>query len=101
MQVRLVAEFMSPPPKSWMAKLGSSEGRIDLASLAPFQDGPPMWSCPQVSPDMQVAEAAVSMLCRKQDVALVTDGRRVLGMFTTADALRAMSEAFSQAFGDD
>jgi acetoin utilization protein AcuB len=43
-----------------------------------------------VSPDTPVGEAIETMIDRKLGSAIVCDGERVLGVFTTVDALRAL-----------
>jgi acetoin utilization protein AcuB len=43
-----------------------------------------------VSPETPVGEAIETMIDRKLGSAIVCDGERVLGVFTTVDALRAL-----------
>lgn len=43
-----------------------------------------------VTPDTPVGEAIETMIDRKVGSAIVADGERVLGVFTTIDALRAL-----------
>jgi len=45
-----------------------------------------------VEPDAPVGEVVETMIDRKLGCAVVTQGQRVLGVFTTIDALRALHE---------
>lgn len=45
-----------------------------------------------VGPDTPVGEAVETMIERKLGSAVVTDGEKVIGVFTTIDALRALHE---------
>jgi acetoin utilization protein AcuB len=49
-----------------------------------------------VSPDTPVADAAETMIERKIGSALVVDDSHVIGVFTTIDALRALSDLLAQ-----
>lgn len=48
-----------------------------------------------VSPDATIAEVTAEMAAHKYGSALVTQGGRVVGIFTTIDALHALSDALS------
>lgn len=48
-----------------------------------------------VSPDATVAEVAAEMAAHKYGSALVTEHGRVVGIFTTVDALHALTDALS------
>lgn len=43
-----------------------------------------------VRPDTPIADALETMIAKKIGSAIVTDGKRVVGVFTTIDALRAL-----------
>src|ERR1044071_3301529 len=43
-----------------------------------------------VRPDTPIAEALETMIAKKIGSAIVTEGKRVIGVFTTIDALRAL-----------
>jgi acetoin utilization protein AcuB len=49
-----------------------------------------------VAPDAPVGEVVESMLERKIGSVVVTDGDRVVGVFTTIDALRALHELLEE-----
>ena len=49
----------------------------------------------QVSPDAPLAEVARAMAENKYGSAVVCDGDKVIGMFTTTDALRALAAVLS------
>ena len=49
-----------------------------------------------VSPETPVGEAIETMIDRKLGSAIVCDGDRVLGVFTTVDALRALHRQLEQ-----
>jgi acetoin utilization protein AcuB len=48
-----------------------------------------------VAPDMALAEASAEMAAHKHGSAVVTEHGRVVGMFTTIDALHALTDALS------
>ncbi|MCB0392446.1 MAG: CBS domain-containing protein [Bdellovibrionales bacterium] len=49
----------------------------------------------KVSPLDKVSDVAAEMAHKKMGSALVVDGDTLVGLFTTSDALRALSEAYS------
>ena len=49
-----------------------------------------------VEPDTPVGEAIETMIDRKLGSAIVTDGERVLGVFTTIDAMRTLHQLLEQ-----
>ena len=49
-----------------------------------------------VAPDAPVGEVVESMLERKIGSVVVTDGDRVVGVFTTIDALRALHQLLEE-----
>jgi acetoin utilization protein AcuB len=49
----------------------------------------------QVTPASSIDEVAAEMAERKLGSAIVMDNKKVVGIFTTVDALRALSEVFS------
>lgn len=50
----------------------------------------------EVSPDMPVSEAARTMADKRYGAAVVVEDRKVVGIFTTIDALRALADATSR-----
>jgi acetoin utilization protein AcuB len=48
-----------------------------------------------VPPDASLAEVAAEMAAHKYGAALVTEGGRVVGVFTTIDALHALTDVLS------
>jgi acetoin utilization protein AcuB len=49
-----------------------------------------------VSPETPIAEVIETMIARKLGSAIVCEGERVLGVFTTVDALRALHRQLEQ-----
>ena len=50
-----------------------------------------------VRPDTPIADALETMIAKKIGSAIVTDGKRVIGVFTTIDALRALRRLLRRA----
>lgn len=47
----------------------------------------------EVSPDLSISEAAQTMADKRYGAAVVVEDRKVIGIFTTIDALRALVDA--------
>lgn len=53
-----------------------------------------------VAPDAPIGEAVETMIARKLGSAVVSDGERVVGVFTTIDALQALHELLEAPGGE-
>lgn len=49
----------------------------------------------RVSPDASLADTAARMAQSREDCAIIVRGDQVLGLFTSTDALRVLSEVFT------